>query len=296
MHKSGRDIHAAATLKDRRFVTDVLGHSAPGRPQSWGVIQFDTNVYTCRLLTEDHPVVTNTNSLHRLLVVDDDPDIRSLLANQLAGAGFTVSTAANGTEMRLALELETIDLIILDLNLPGEDGLTLCRDLRSRSSVPVIMLTARSAPVDRIVGLEMGADDYVTKPFEPRELIARIRNRLRLGVGPRPSRAASGRLSFGSWIFDLHQRHLISASGRIVSLSGAEYRLLRIFAAEPNRVLTREHLVARSSGKPFDSQQRAVDLQISRLRQKLGEDENRSPLIKTVRNEGYVLAASVTIL
>jgi two-component system OmpR family response regulator len=239
--------------------------------------------------------VTKTISQHRLLVVDDDPDIRTLLANQLTAAGFIVSTAASGSEMRLALELETIDLIILDLNLPNEDGLTLCRDLRARSNIPVIMLTARSAPVDRVVGLEMGADDYVTKPFEPRELIARIRNRLRLGAGPeKATPAASGRVSFGGWIFDLNQRHLINASGRIVSLSGAEYRLLRIFAADPNRVLTREQLVARSTGKPFDSQQRAIDLQISRLRQKLGDDENRSPLIKTVRNEGYVLAASVT--
>ncbi len=159
------------------------------------------------------------------------------------------------------------------------------------------MLTARGAPVDRIVGLEMGADDYVTKPFEPRELIARIRNVLRrTGTAlESPEPLASGCAQFGEWTFDLDKRHLVFSTGRVVSLSGAEYRLLRAFVAEPNRVLTREHLVARSSGKPYGSQQRAIDLQISRLRHKLGDDQASSPLIKTVRNEGYVLAAAVTV-
>ncbi|MEJ0100631.1 MAG: response regulator transcription factor [Pseudomonadota bacterium] len=241
--------------------------------------------------------MTPADSPHHLLVVDDDPDIRILLAEQLAAAGFAVSTAGSGAEMRQVLGLRQIDLIVLDLNLPREDGLTLCRDLRARSMLPVIMLTARSGPVDRIVGLEMGADDYVTKPFEPRELIARIRNLLRrtdaMGVA---APAQTGRLGIGAWIFDLDHRHLVNAQGRVVSLSGAEYRLLRIFAAEPNVVLTRDQLVARSSGKPYESQQRAIDLQVSRLRHKLGDDGNESPLIKTVRNEGYVLATSVKAL
>jgi two-component system, OmpR family, response regulator len=193
------------------------------------------------------------------------------------------------------LSSEQIDLIVLDLNMPREDGLTLCRDLRSRSALPVIMLTARGAPVDRIVGLEMGADDYVTKPFEPRELVARIRNVLRrTGTAPEPAEPwSSGRVTFGDWTFDLDKRHLVHASGRVVSLSGAEYRLLRTFTAEPNRVLTRDFLVARSGGKSYGFQQRAIDLQISRLRHKLGDDQAESPLIKTVRNEGYVLAATV---
>jgi two-component system, OmpR family, response regulator len=240
--------------------------------------------------------VTAPDSPPQLLVVDDDADIRALLAEQLTGAGFKVSTAGNGTEMRHALNSEQIDLVVLDLSMPREDGLTLCRDLRSRSTLPVIMLTARSAPVDRIVGLEMGADDYVTKPFEPRELVARIRNVLRRAVAmPESSEPwGSGRVKFGEWIFDLDKRHLVYATGRVVSLSGAEYRLLRAFTAEPNRVLTREYLVARSSGKSYGSQQRAIDLQISRLRHKLGDDQAESPLIKTVRNEGYVLAAAVT--
>lgn len=245
----------------------------------------------------DHRGVTHSESPPQLLVVDDDADIRSLLAEQLTGAGFIVSTAGDGAQMRQVLITEQIDLIILDLNMPREDGLTLCRDLRSRSALPVIMLTARGAPVDRIVGLEMGADDYVTKPFEPRELVARIRNVLRrTGAVPEsPEPWGSGRVRFGEWTFDLDKRHLVYASGRVVSLSGAEYRLLRAFTAEPNRVLTREYLVARSSGKLYGSQQRAIDLQISRLRHKLGDDQVESPLIKTVRNEGYVLAAVVTV-
>ena len=244
----------------------------------------------------DHLHVTQADTPQRLLIVDDDADIRTLLAEQLGEAGFSVATAANGAEMRQALEREHVDLIVLDLNLPREDGLTLCRDLRARSGLPVIMLTARSGPIDRIVGLEMGADDYVPKPFEPRELVARIRNVLRrTAASPMPLEpVASGRARFGGWAFDLEKRHLVDAAGRIVSLSGAEYRLLRAFVDEPNRVLTREYLVARSSGRPYASQERAIDLQISRLRHKLGDDQAESPLIKTVRNEGYVLAAAVT--
>lgn len=241
--------------------------------------------------------MTQPDSPCRLLIVDDDADIRTLLAEQLGKAGFVVSTAANGGDMRHALQNGHVDLIVLDLNLPREDGLTLCRDLRARSGLPVIMLTARSAPIDRILGLEMGADDYVSKPFEPRELVARIRNVLRRTAAAPESieAAASGRVKFGEWTFDLEKRHLVDSSGRVVSLSGVEYRLLRAFVAKPNRVLTREHLVARSSGKPFDSQQRAIDLQISRLRHKLGDDQAESQLIKTVRNEGYVLATAVTV-
>jgi two-component system OmpR family response regulator len=241
--------------------------------------------------------VTPADAPRRLLVVDDDADIRTLLAEQLGEAGFDVAVAANGAEMRRAVERERLDLVILDLNLPREDGLTLCRDLRARSGLPVIMLTARSSPIDRIVGLEMGADDYLPKPFEPRELIARIRNVLRrAGAAPAPATGpTSGRASFGGWTFDLEKRHLVDAGGRVVSLSGAEYRLLRAFVAEPNRVLAREYLVARSSGRPYESQQRAIDLQISRLRHKLGDDKTESQLIKTVRNEGYVLAATVTL-
>ena len=208
-----------------------------------------------------------------------------------------VSTAGDGAEMRRVLEREHVDLVVLDLNLPREDGLTLCRDLRARSSTPVIMLTARGEAIDRIVGLEMGADDYLTKPFEPRELLARIRNVLRR-TEALPSNLeplSSGRARFAGWTLDLQKRHLVDPEGRVIALSGAEFRLLRVFVTHPNRVLTREQLVALSSGRAYESQQRAIDLQISRLRGKLGDDLATSALIKTVRNEGYVLAASVTV-
>jgi two-component system OmpR family response regulator len=245
----------------------------------------------------DHLRMNEVSAVQRLLVVDDDIDIRTLLAEQLSKAGFAVSTAGNGPEMRRAMEREHVDLVVLDLNLPREDGLTLCRDLRARSSTPVIMLTARGEPIDRIVGLEMGADDYLTKPFEPRELVARIRNVLRrteaLPANLEPM--SSGRAKFAGWTLDLQKRHLVDPDGRVIVLSGAEFRLLRVFVTHPNRVLTREQLVALSSGRSYESQQRAIDLQISRLRGKLGDDLTSSPLIKTVRNEGYVLAAAVTV-
>ncbi len=236
-------------------------------------------------------------AVQRLLVVDDDVDIRTLLAEQLSKAGFAVSTAGDAVEMRRVLEREHVDLVVLDLNLPKEDGLTLCRDLRARSSTPVIMLTARGEPIDRIVGLEMGADDYLTKPFEPRELLARIRNVLRrteaLPANLEP--VGGGKAKFAGWTLELQKRHLVDPEGRVIVLSGSEFRLLRVFVSHPNRVLTREQLVALSSGRSYESQQRAIDLQISRLRGKLGDDLTGSPLIKTVRNEGYVLAAAVIV-
>lgn len=241
--------------------------------------------------------MTDIQTLHRLLVVDDDSDIRSLLAEQLGRAGYAVSTAADGNEMRQVLAREHIDLIVLDLNLPREDGLALCRELRVRSTTPVIMLTARSEPIDRVLGLEMGADDYLAKPFEPRELLARIRNVLRrteaLPTNMEP--LAMRRALFSGWVFDLEHRHLIDPAKRVVMLSGAEFRLLRVLVAHANKVLTREQLVSLSSGRNYESQDRAIDLQISRLRQKLADAGGADGLIKTVRNEGYVFASAVTL-
>lgn len=235
--------------------------------------------------------------MQRLLIVDDDADIRALLAEQLGRAGYQVSTAADGAQMRQLLDREHVDLIVLDLNLPREDGLTLCRDLRARAATPVIMLTARAEPIDRVLGLEMGADDYLAKPFEPRELLARIRNVLRrteaLPANLEPLAIRRARLA--GWTFDLEHRHLVDPAGRVVVLSGAEFRLLRVFVAHANKVLSREQLVTLSSGRHYETQDRAIDLQISRLRQKLGEAGGADGLIKTVRNEGYVLAAPVTL-
>jgi two-component system, OmpR family, response regulator len=245
----------------------------------------------------DHRVMKEEQTMHRLLIVDDDADIRTLLAEQLGRAGYAVSTAQDGGQMRQVLEREHVDLIVLDLNLPREDGLTLCRDLRARSATPVIMLTARAEPIDRVLGLEMGADDYLAKPFEPRELLARIRNVLRrteaLPANLEP--LAIRRARFADWTFDLEHRHLVDPAGRVVVLSGAEFRLLRVFVGHANKVLSREQLVALSSGRQYEAQDRAIDLQISRLRQKLAADGGSDGLIKTVRNEGYVLAAPVTL-
>jgi two-component system OmpR family response regulator len=230
-----------------------------------------------------------------ILIVDDDRDISTLLAEYLEKNGYRTLTAGDGKAMHKALEDHRIDLIVLDLNLPGEDGLTLCRNLRSRSSIPVIMLTARGEPVDRILGLEMGADDYLPKPFEPRELFARIRSVLRRtqALPPNMQADAPQQMRFAGWTMDFTARHLINPEGVVVALSGAEYRLLKIFLDHANRVLSRDQLLNLTQGRDADPFDRSIDLQISRLRQKLGDDARSPQIIKTVRNEGYVLATQV---
>ena len=233
-----------------------------------------------------------------ILVVDDDLDIRELLAEYLEKNGFKVSTAADGRQMRAALAAKPIALIVLDLMLPGEDGLTLCRDLRAGASksVPILMLTARGEEADRIVGLEMGADDYLTKPFTARELLARIRAVLRrTRMLPPNLRATESApvLAFDAWTLDTTVRHLLDAGGTMVSLSGAEYRLLRVFLDHPQRVLSRDQLLNLTQGREADIFDRSIDLLVSRLRQRLRDDAREPRLIKTVRNEGYVFAARV---
>ncbi len=229
----------------------------------------------------------------RLLVVDDDRDIRQLLAEQLIDAGYEVHAAGDGVEMRKRLESWVPDLIILDLNLPRQDGLSLCRELRARGDTPIIMLTARREPIDRILGLEMGADDYLAKPFEPRELLARIRSVLRraraLPANLEPLEASKAHL--GDWTVDFNLRRLTDRVGRAVALSGAEFRLLKILLDHANRVLSREQLLALGAVRQGDALDRAIDLQVSRLRQRFGTDG--AELIRTIRNEGYVLAAEV---
>lgn len=233
-----------------------------------------------------------------ILIVDDDQDIRSLLSDFLEGNGLHAFQAANGLEMQRLLQSEHIDLLVLDLNLPGTNGLELCRELRTSSNLPVIMLTAKTSSIDRILGLETGADDYVCKPFEPMELLSRIRSVLR-----RTQAVAAGeevakepvRMRFAGWQLDLIARHLISPRGVVVSISGAEYRLLKIFLDRPNRVLNRDQLMDLMHGRdagPFD---RSIDLQISRVRQKIEVDSKSPNIIKTVRNEGYILAAPVMV-
>jgi len=228
-----------------------------------------------------------------ILVVDDDSEIRSLVAEYLAQHGYQVSTARDGGEMRRALDTDRPDLVVLDLMLPGEDGLSLCRDLRARSNLPVIMLSARREEIDRIIGIEMGADDYLGKPFNPRELLARIKSVLRRASAPPVSRSDAKRLRFAGWTLECTARHLVDPQGVIVPLSGVQFRLLAAFLDHPERVLDRDKLVDLTLGReatPFD---RSIDVQVSRLRQLLHDNGREPRIIKTVRNGGYVLAAAV---
>lgn len=233
----------------------------------------------------------------RILIVDDDIDIRSLLAEYLDGQGYETVTAANGEAMQQELRNTRVDLIVLDINMPGEDGLTLCRNLRTHSSTPVIMLTARGEPVDRILGLEMGADDYLAKPFEPRELLARIRSVMRRS---KASASLPGHvqqkqmLHFAGWTLDVNAGHLISKDGVVIMLSFAELRLLKVFLDHPNRILNRDQLLSFTQGREADAFDRSIDVQISRLRQKLNDDARSPQIIKTVRSGGYILVAPVT--
>jgi len=231
-----------------------------------------------------------------ILIVDDDAEIRRLLGDYLRRNGLRATAVADGKSMWSALETERIDLVVLDLMLPGEDGLTLCHRLRADSDLPVIMLTARGDETDRIVGLEMGADDYVPKPFSPRELLARIKVVLRRSRSlPRNLRPEEARLMrFAGWTLDTATRNLLSPDGVVVALSGAEYRLLRVLLTHPNRVLSRDQLMDLTRGREADPFDRSIDVQVSRLRQRLGDDPKDPALIKTVRGEGYVLAAQVS--
>jgi two-component system OmpR family response regulator len=239
--------------------------------------------------------MTTPTTSPRILIVDDDADIRSLLADYLGEQGWHISTAQDGAAMQQVLDTTPVDLIVLDLTLPGSDGLTLCRDLRAHSAIPVIMLTARSAPLDRILGLEMGADDYLCKPFEPRELLVRIRNVLRRsGTVPSEVSGTATLWHFAEWALDDTTRQLQNNAGLVVMLSGGEYRLLKALLERPNRALNRDQLLTLTQGRETDPLDRSIDLHISRLRQKLGDDARSPRLIKTLRNEGYLLAATVT--
>jgi two-component system OmpR family response regulator len=230
-----------------------------------------------------------------ILIVDDDPEIRQLLVDYLARNGFDARPAGSGREMWQVLDKHAIDLVVLDLMLPDTDGLVLCRDLRAKSNLPVLMLTARGEETDRILGIEMGADDYLVKPFSPRELLARIKGILRRtrSLPPNLKPDTQRCLSFAGWKLDTATRVLTGSDGVATPLSGAEYRLLRILLDHPNRVLNRDQLVELIHGREAEPYDRAIDVQISRLRQRLQDTGRESGLIKTVRGEGYVLAAAV---
>jgi two-component system OmpR family response regulator len=231
----------------------------------------------------------------RILIVDDDLDIRSLLAENLTEHRYEVSTAADGVQMKAMLAAHSVDLIVMDINLPGDDGFTLCRELRKDSSLPVIMLTAHGDLIDRVLGLEVGADDYLPKPFEMRELLARIRAVLRRS--PQRDGPPAKRAKFRRFILEFEQRQLIDPGGRIIMLSGTEYRLLKLFVDNPGRPLTRDELMESVLPRTRipDGVSRAIDLQVSRMRQKLAEADPGADFIRTVRGEGYVFAAPVTL-
>ena len=233
-----------------------------------------------------------------ILVVDDDDELRDLLRQYLEKNGFRVSTAANGRQMRAALSAGAVDILVLDLMLPGEDGLALCRSLHADGAapLPILMLTARNEESDRILGLEMGADDYLTKPFASRELLARIRAILRRArMIPAKAQVSGGAhvLRFGAWQLDTHTQQLLDGAGVSVALTGAEYRLLRVFIEHPRRVLTRDQLLALTQGREAEAFDRSIDILVSRLRKRLRDDARPPQMIQTVRSGGYLFAASV---
>jgi len=231
----------------------------------------------------------------QILVVDDDPGIRVLISDFLGHHGYQVETAADAVEMDRALGRRAADLVVLDLMLPGENGLSICRRLGGRGGPAVIMLSAMGEETDRIVGLEVGADDYVAKPCNPRELLARVRAVLRRRrEGPALAGSLGAACEFAGWRLDLVRRDLTSPTGVAVNLSSGEFSLLRAFVEHPGRVLTRDQLLDFARGPQSDAFDRAIDVQISRLRRKLEDGGEAHELIQTIRNEGYLFTPKVS--
>ncbi len=231
-----------------------------------------------------------------ILVVDDHADIREPLKKYLVKNGYRVSVADGGRQMREQLRTGAIDLVVLDVMMPGEDGLALCRHLRETTQLPVILLTAMAEETDKIVGLEMGADDYVTKPFNPRELLARIKAVLRRAQSmPKPRDAvAVKRYRFERWTLDVARRELVAKDGAATPLSTAEFRLLSVLLERPGMVLSRDALLDLTSGREANVFDRSIDNQISRLRKKIEADPKNPVLIQTVWGGGYKLSGEVT--
>lgn len=228
------------------------------------------------------------------LLVEDDIDILELVTQYLQGYGMAVTAVSSARQMEDAMRRQTFDVVLLDLMLPDANGLELCRQLRARSLMPVIMLTAQGDPVSRVVGLEIGADDYIGKPFEPRELVARIHAVLRrLSPGHREDKSGSSVVMFQGWMFDRLRRQLTSPDGVVVHLSAAEFRLLSVLVDRAEAVLSREQLIELTVTPGVLVNDRSVDLTVSRLRQKLRDSSGMPSLIRTVRGEGYMLAAKV---
>jgi two-component system OmpR family response regulator len=230
-----------------------------------------------------------------VLVVDDEESYREALSVALRREGFAVETAADGAEALAQFLAISPDLVLLDVMLPKMSGIDVCRELRSRSGVPIIMVTARAGEIDAVVGLEVGADDYVPKPFSPRELLGRIKAVLRrTSLAPRAADAADVRsFRFAGWRLDTTERELTSPHGQHVQLGGAEYQLLSILLANAPRLLTRARLMELMRGRDFDPLDRSIDVRVSRLRQTLHDDARAPRIIKTVYGEGYVIGVPV---
>jgi len=225
----------------------------------------------------------------RILVVDDDSDVRFMLHRYLGRHGFDVEVAEGGTKLRMLIDEQAFDLVVLDLNMPGEDGISLARFLRDNHPVGIIMLTAAAEVVDRIVGLEVGADDYITKPFEPRELLARIKSVLRRLENAAPAAPATdGRMPFGACSLDLDARRLFDGDGEEITITSMEYDLLKAFAEHPNKVLSRDQLLNLAHNRDWEPFDRSIDIRITRLRRKIEPDPAKPQVIKTVRGAGYI--------
>lgn len=238
--------------------------------------------------------------IDHVLIVDDDREIRELVSGYLKKNGLRTTAVADGRQMRSFFETDRADLVVLDLMMPGDDGLVLCRELRAgkHKTTPVLMLTARGDEMDRILGLEMGADDYLSKPFAARELLARIKAILRRTRMLPPNFQVSEvgqTIKFGDWQLDTVGRSLLDKEGTTIALSGAEYRILRVFVDHPQRVLNRDQLLNLTQGREAEIFDRSIDLLVSRLRQRLGDDAREPTYIKTVRSEGYVFSVPIEI-
>jgi two-component system OmpR family response regulator len=233
------------------------------------------------------------NNSGHILIVDDEPRVRTLLRRCLEGEGFAVSEAKDGAEMRRRLEREAVSLITLDLNLGAENGLDLAREIRKERNIPIIMLTGKGDAIDRVVGLEVGADDYLAKPFEMRELVARVRAVLRRAQPAERPSSAGQRYTFAGWTFDIDQRSLKRRDGAEQDLTTSEFNLLEAFVKRPHRVLSRDDIMDLLKGQDWSPLDRSIDNLVARLRKKVELDPDRPTLIKTVRGVGYTFSAHV---
>jgi DNA-binding response OmpR family regulator len=248
-------------------------------------------------MTSLQPQVSAPAALPHVLAVDDDPTIRELVVDYLGQNEFRVTAVADGRAMREVIAQEVVDLIVLDLKLKAEDGMTLARGLRDESTIPIIMLTGRADEADRVMGLELGADDYLTKPFSPRELLARVRALLRRAKAQATVADAISKVRayrFGGWELNIGLRKLKSPNGEAVDLTNGEFRILAAFLAAPQRILTRDQLLELSRVHNAEVYDRAIDIQILRLRRKIELDSRRPSFITTERGAGYVFNCEVT--